>query len=189
MSSGLRARQNGFSLFEVLIALLIFSVGALGLAVVQIQAQRNLYEALHQSLTSYLAGDILARIHSNPGQLPLYLDIASGGEGSEPPADCISFSCTPAQLAARDFYDWRRLLNGEAERVDQEGERFSRSGLLSPHYCFSEAGGEMSLAISWRGMTAQSNPGRSKCGESFDHYGEGNRYRRLLLVTSYIPSP
>ena len=59
MSVCMNRWSTGASLIEVLIAVLIFTSGALGLAGMQLVAKRNTYEATQRSIATGLAGDIL----------------------------------------------------------------------------------------------------------------------------------
>ncbi len=68
-----RARSAGIGLVEVLVALLVFSVGILGVTAMQLAAKRSGYEATQRSIATSLARDIIERMRSNPGQLPGYV--------------------------------------------------------------------------------------------------------------------
>ena len=57
--------QRGFSLFELLIALLVLSIGLIGLATLQAQGIRSNYSASSRSEATFLAIDIADRMRSN----------------------------------------------------------------------------------------------------------------------------
>ena len=57
---------TGVALIEVLISLLILSVGVIGLSNVQINAKRVAQEALQRTKAASLASEILERIRANP---------------------------------------------------------------------------------------------------------------------------
>lgn len=61
-----RRNQSGFTLVEVLVTLLIVSVGLLGVAALQLTTLRGNQEAYVRSQASVLAADILDRIRANP---------------------------------------------------------------------------------------------------------------------------
>ena len=56
-----RSAQRGATLLEILISILIFSIGLLGLASMQITSKRANYEALQRSTAAVLAHGILER--------------------------------------------------------------------------------------------------------------------------------
>jgi type IV pilus assembly protein PilV len=64
-SSAAAIPQRGFSLIEVLIALLVLSVGLLGLAMLQIQGFRFNTNSYQRTQATMLANDIIDRIRAN----------------------------------------------------------------------------------------------------------------------------
>jgi type IV pilus assembly protein PilV len=95
---------RGFSLLEVLIALVIFSFGLLALAALMAKGLQYNTSALHRSYASSQAYDMADRIRAN------HLGAAEGrydsilGSASNP--DCISDDCTPEQMAQFDHWEW-----------------------------------------------------------------------------------
>ncbi len=103
----LKANQ-GFTLMEVLISVLILSIGMLGLASLQVNSLRYNQSAYLRSQATLIAYDIIDRMRANP------IGLANGDYNSiataTPPADenCITTSCTPTQLANYDKREWSR---------------------------------------------------------------------------------
>ena len=95
---------RGFSLLEVLIALVIFSFGFLALAALMAKGLQYNTSTLHRSYASSQAYDMADRIRAN------HLGAADDrynsilGRASNP--DCISDGCTPAQMAQFDHWEW-----------------------------------------------------------------------------------
>jgi type IV pilus assembly protein PilV len=92
---------SGFTLIEVLIALVIMSVGMLGIAglyVHSLQAGRTSM-LRHHAIT--LAGDVADRIRANPRA---GADYALAGTDN----NCVDggINCTPAEMAANDIDLW-----------------------------------------------------------------------------------
>jgi type IV pilus assembly protein PilV len=95
--------SKGFSLVEVLIALIIMSVGMLGIAglyVHSLQAGRTSM-LRHQAVT--LAGDIADRIRANPIAGEAYTAAAGADNG------CVATgaTCDAEQMAAHDIGLWQ----------------------------------------------------------------------------------
>lgn len=181
--------MRGAGLIEVMIAMLIFTIGVLSLATMQIASKRSIYEAEQRSMATALARDISERMRSNPNQLNAYVVNNIGDEGSlltVPDPNCMSSNCTPAQLAAYDLADWEAQLVGAAELQGST----NTGGLVSPRACITNSSGQVAIAIAWLGVSSTTNPAESACGSDVtglydDPDGaEGNNLRRRLLVMS-----
>jgi len=99
--------SKGFTLLEVLIAVLIFSVGLLGLAGMQIQGLKFNHGAYLRSQATLLAYDMLDRIRSNStSDYTMSLTDAVG------PSNCTgtSASCDSAAIVTFDKYEWKTAL-------------------------------------------------------------------------------
>lgn len=96
-------KSNGFTLFEVLIALVVLSVGLLGLAGLQALSLRNNHAAYLRSQAALQASDMGDRMRANLAGLANY-NALSGSAYTDP--GCISTGCTPAQMAQFDAYQW-----------------------------------------------------------------------------------
>lgn len=67
-----RARQAGFTLVEVLIALIVLSIGMLGIAALYLESLRASRSALYRTQAVTLASDIADRIRSNRDPVGAY---------------------------------------------------------------------------------------------------------------------
>lgn len=67
--TALYRRSSGFTLLEALIALLVLSIGLLGLAGLQSTGSRLSYEAHARSITTLAASEIIEKIRSRTGKL------------------------------------------------------------------------------------------------------------------------
>lgn len=86
--------QAGFSLIEALIALVVLSVGLLGVAALQTQALLQSRDAYLTSQATSLVQDMADRIRANPDAISDYAHTA----GSSPPSG--------SSLADNDVKDW-----------------------------------------------------------------------------------
>ena len=98
------SRQAGVSIVEALVALVILSVGMLGIAglyLTSVQANRT---AQNRTAAVHLINDMGDRIRSNHMAMPNYATVL----GAIPPVatSCVTGNCRPTQLAA---YDLRAL--------------------------------------------------------------------------------
>ena len=94
-------RVQGFTLVEVLIALIILSVGMLGIAGLYVHSMQAGHTSLFRHNAVTLAGDIADRIRANPRAVGAY---ALAGANN----NCVDggINCTPAQMAANDIFLW-----------------------------------------------------------------------------------
>ena len=72
-------RNKGFSLIEVLIALLVLAIGLLGLAALQAQGLRFNHDALVRTQATNLAYDIVDRMRANRANVAVYTSADPGG--------------------------------------------------------------------------------------------------------------
>lgn len=101
-------RHKGFTLVEVLVALVVLSVGMLGIAALYLEGLRSGRTALYRTTAVNLAADMADRIRANPQAGVAYAGTGPGADGG-----CINgaVDCTAGQLAADDWFDWASRLN------------------------------------------------------------------------------
>ena len=111
---------SGFSLIEVLVSILVVSIGLLGVAGLFSNGIKSTDSAYVRSQAVLLAYDLADRIRANPAVLTSYA-LAADTTLSAPSNNCSSQTCTSTQLAAADLYDWKtgitQLPGGVAEVV------------------------------------------------------------------------
>lgn len=184
--SHLPVRQAGVGLIEVAIAILVLSIGALGLAGLQVTAKRAGFDAVQRSEATALAADLLERMRANRQALSAYRSAgvgAAAGTGlPEPGNDCRQVDCSPAELAQWDMWQWQQSLNGAAT-LGPTAERVG--GLVDPLGCVTVAGRRTTVEITWRGD--RSSPGATadvSCGAGAD--GPDDAGRQVLRLDSWI---
>ena len=185
---------SGFTLIEILISIVVFSVGLIGIAKMQIVSKQANYDAVQRVTAATLASKVIDRMRANTTELATYVsangvkELGQGTVSSEPSPTCVSGStCTTTQLATHDLWSFEQAVDGVAE---QNSDGDSVGGLSLPTLCISgsNAGisGVYTVAIAWRGKTALSNPTANTCGEASGDYGDNNEYRRLLVMQTFI---
>jgi len=108
-SMRLNSEQEGLSLIEVLVALVVISVGLLGIAGMQVTSLRSNATAYHHSQAIWYAYDMADRIRLNQIAVTAGSYNAVSVDGTEAAVDC-SVGCNPATLATFDAYEWGRQL-------------------------------------------------------------------------------
>lgn len=205
--AGCRNKGQGFSLIEVLVSLVVVSVGALSVASLQMVSKRAVRDASQRLEATQLAHGLLERLNANNSRQALqqYLTTAapylglgriSGPSQPLPGNSCMGSAspCTPEQLAQYDLWLWERLLDGATEQYNG----VETGGLLFPTACLAApaagAGqpGNYSLVISFRGAAALPANTAVSCGAGavFANgarlYGEQDEYRRSVVVQAFI---
>jgi len=104
---GLSARQRGVSIVEALVALVILSVGMLGIAGLYLESVRTNRTALARTTAIQLVNDMADRIRANRAALDSYALALGVDPGT--PTDCAGATvhCTPQQAARFDLANWR----------------------------------------------------------------------------------
>ena len=106
-----QAAQNGITMLEVLISIVVIAFGMLGVAGLQAFALKNSQGASYRSVATVLATDLIDRMRANPvaATSGLYASGAKQGDVADKPnADCLGKAgCTTSALAAHDLKEWQ----------------------------------------------------------------------------------
>jgi type IV pilus assembly protein PilV len=103
MKKSIRYRQHGFGLIESLVALVVVSVGMIGIASLYGQGLGGSRTALYRTQAVNLAADMADRIRVNRRGGASYGG-AAAASGCDPGG---GVDCTPAQMAAHDLFTWQ----------------------------------------------------------------------------------
>lgn len=104
-------RQSGVGLIEILIAVVLISMGFLAAARMQVEGMRFSQSAYYQSQAYFLASDMIDRMRSNiPGVAKgFYSGKSTSAEASDP--QCDVSQCQPQGVADQDLFDWSTHLH------------------------------------------------------------------------------
>jgi type IV pilus assembly protein PilV len=148
-----RLVQQGFSLLEIMIALLVISVGALGLTKAQIDALQGAYDAGLRTTASILVQDMAARIQANAGEA---LKGNQGGYMVGTPVACTLPTgsgqiCTGNRMALHDRYDWKQLIESS----------FPGNSSPSGTITMNPSGGSVNytITIAWQSWQSRASDG------------------------------
>jgi len=101
-------RECGFTLIEVLVAVMVLGVGLLGIAGLQVTGLHNNHSAYLRSQATLLASDIADRMRANPQGVAAGLYNNQSAPTSVP--DCEAAPCNSAQMAGYDLAKWNQTL-------------------------------------------------------------------------------
>jgi type IV pilus assembly protein PilV len=111
----LGASTRGMSTVEVLVSLVIVSVGVLGNAALYFTAAQSKATAVSRMQAVHLVNDIVDRIRANPTAYDAYT-FDSKLQLATPLIDCNEQSlaatqdCTVVEIATQDIYGWNQLV-------------------------------------------------------------------------------
>lgn len=116
---------SGFTLLEVLIAVVVFSIGLLGLASLQVMGLRLNHDSLLRTIATIQANDMADRMRTNvaatsQGAASPYNNpskLATGNPnclGMNASGTTANVSCDANQMALHDFFEWYANLSGAA---------------------------------------------------------------------------
>ena len=147
--------QRGVTLIEVLITVIILSIGLLGIAGLQSRLQQSEMEAYQRSQALLLLNDMANRLATNRAKAITYETSLEGiGVGSV----CETGTATQQQ---EDAGEWCNSLQGAAE---MEGAN-SRGAMIGGRGCVEVlGGGSYRISVAWQGLAPLSVPANSACG-------------------------
>jgi len=179
-------RAAGFGLIETLVALIIITVGLLGLAGLQSRAHQAELESYQRAQALVLLQDMVNRINTNRKAAGCYTitNVAAGspfvGYSNTTDYTCNAFGTAATQaLATADLAAWDALLKGEAESVDGQ----SVGAVIGARGCVSNVATDVyTISVAWQGLAETVAP-INNCGTGL--YG-GETRRRVVSITVRI---
>lgn len=121
--------QDGFTLLEVMIAMVIFAVGMMGLAGIQGLSLENSHSSYTRSQAILLAYEMVDRMKANPTGGVSYV-INTSTTPAEPGTLCNTEACNNTEMAAFDLWQWKAslpslLLSGQGQIVNTAGTSYT----------------------------------------------------------------
>ena len=133
MTNRISKPHRGFSLIEVLIALIIMSVGMLGIAGLYVQSMQAGRTSMFRHHAVTLAGDVADRIRANPRAGIAYM----GGPANN---NCVAqgTDCDQGEMAANDIFLW-----------DEQARETLPNGTVTIVYNAGTVPPEYTITIAW----------------------------------------
>ena len=91
-----------------MIALLVLSIGLLGIATLQITAMKQNVSSLNHSQAVWIAYNLSDRIRSNMPEFDNYHGIDTNNDYSQ---DCTANPCNAGQMLTADAADWKTMVD------------------------------------------------------------------------------
>lgn len=117
----MRIKQSGFTMVEVLVALVVLAIGLLGIAALYLNSLQSGRTAIYRTQAVNLAADLADRIRANRTAQAAYGTLFADGE-AEVAACFATGGCIDSDLASSDLARWKGTLaqllpNGQGQVV------------------------------------------------------------------------
>lgn len=164
-----KRRQRGFSILEVLVSMVIVSVGLLGLAALQSVAQQTEYESYQRAQALLILSDIVSRLGANKGARRCY-DVTTDETNGTPfigTGDyAATYTCTAWGTAASqaraitDLQEVEALLLGETETLNSAnvGAMVGARACIAYNDAYTGGGEQFTVTVAWAGLSATWEP-------------------------------
>lgn len=106
------ASQKAFTLLEIMVAMVIFAVGMLGLAGIQALSLENSHSSYSRSQAILLAYDMVDRMKANPTAITYAIAVDAAAAVPANNKKCDANACNDAEMAAFDKWQWKVSLPG-----------------------------------------------------------------------------
>lgn len=172
------SRFRGFTMIEILVSVLIFAIGLLGLAGMQGQAKRYMHEAWQNTQATFYLRNMYERIRANtdpdfPGMLAEYTvqDVTSYDK----------IDCSATSQSGIDLCELKSAMEGSLSNDD--GDK-----LQNPFFCitFDNAGGALgtnvlvNITIGWLSLS----PIGGTVLDDTCTRGDDHRYQRQVFLNT-----
>lgn len=167
--------SSGYSLIEILVTMAITTIGLVGLAGLQSQANRSAADTGNQSQAVWMAQDLVNRIRANPSEGQTRVDLYTGANidcNAQPAMICSSYHsgtqritgqfCSPQQMAAFDVWEVACGVNADV-RNGAVTKGSPTDFIANPTLVVTDAlNGNISIDISWDVRTSGLDAGGNK---------------------------
>jgi type IV pilus assembly protein PilV len=149
---------RGFSLIEILITLIVLSVGLLGLVALHVEGLRSSRSAYLRTKAIGFASDMADRMRANRsaavagGYIATAGDRGSNRDCADDTAGAPTQVCAPADMAAHDIWLWKNALEDPRNGLPGPGTgEMTSDGAAQPTYlivvAWNEAGHSASYSL------------------------------------------
>jgi type IV pilus assembly protein PilV len=170
--------QRGVTMIEVLVALLILTVGLLGVAGMQARMQTAEIEAFQRAQAVVLLQDMVDRINANRKNAASY---ATGAVvlGTSTTLDC---SAPGTDISLKDKCAWSDALTGAAETKGSSklGAMNEARGCITVPVATMPR--EVVVSVVWQGIVPTVAAGGTTCGSGVAAYGSDDKLRRAMTA-------
>lgn len=163
-----REAQQGFTLVEALVTMVILAIGLLGLVGLQARLQVLQIEAYQRAQALMLLRDMSSRIANNRNAAAAYVTASPVGVAMTCPAP----GADPSRRD-RDVFEWCTALQGASE---ESSGGVQVGAMVGGRGCVEDLGaGQFMVTVAWQGMAPLGAPPESvACGLNLYDGGAGS---------------
>jgi type IV pilus assembly protein PilV len=172
-------KNAGFTMVEVLVAVLVLALGVVGGSAMQLGALRTRHQSALLSNALQLGAGMAERMRANAvlmqqpdadnPYLNLRYDVLADAAPAAPAQACFAAQpCSGAQLAAADIYELKRqvrqALPGGRLVICRDARRWDAARRGANWDCDGAAGAPVVIKLGWRGKHPDGRPLRREAG-------------------------
>lgn len=168
--------MRGVSLVEVLVTMVVLSIGLLGLAGLQMRLQLSELESYQRTQALILLEDMANRLSANRTNAASYITLTPLGIGDTQPVNCAG---------AGQVYDtcqWSNALKGASE---QSASSTNAGAMIGARGCIADlgTGDQFMITVAWQGLTPISAPAPACATGLYDSTDNSNCINDLCRRT------
>lgn len=179
-----KSRQAGFSLIEVLVAIIIMLVGFMGVAALSMRANQVEFESYQRAQALVLLDDMSQKLRANQDAASCYYGYTAVGPSSGTSylgtgSSVSGYSCVAsgavsvdaAAMATQDVQDWDMQLDGLAVQG-------GAGAMIGARGCITNDASGVLIQLAWQAKTVTAAPPAGlNCGQGL--YGD-EKNRRVM---------
>lgn len=178
----------GFTLIEVLVAIVVLAIGLLGLAKLQTSGRQYAMESYQRAQAVILLQDMVNRLNTNRRAASCYAvstDAAAGspwlGTGYSATPSCSIGTSVEQARAASDITQWDQMLKGASET--NSGNNVG--AIIGARGCifYDAANDAYIVTLAWQGVVQTAAPAGLNCGN--DQYGNEAQRRAVSAIVKF----
>ncbi len=174
-------RVRGVTMIEVLISIVILSLGLLGFGGLQARMQLAEIESFQRAQAIVLLQDMVDRINANRRNATSY--VTSDPLGTSSTLDC---SAPGTNVALKDQCEWSNALTGATETKVAGGATVKIGTMNEARGCITNPvtamPREFVVAVVWQGIVPTAAPTATACGSGAGAYGSDDKLRRSMIA-------
>ncbi|MDO4223148.1 MAG: type IV pilus modification protein PilV [Acinetobacter sp.] len=159
--------QQGASLLEVLVAMLVLSVVILGFVALQVRATQNSVEYTQINRATALIRDLTERMRVNRAGQEIWLQASQSSSNSSP--NCQQQDCTPQEFALYDL-----------AQVQATAKAYAMKVAVLP--CQNTAMQRQCIYVAWGDTQASHGDGKPHCTQGTGYVPQA----RCVMMEAYV---
>ena len=140
-----RSANNGFTLIEVMVTLILLTIGMLGLVAMQGRGIQYTTDSTQRNNAAMLASDLLEQIRANPSALDSYLMTTLPAAGT-----CDTSTAIQANDVAQQLTCWSNKVRLLLPDVEVLKDQFYVCRSSAPGTC--AVGSAVEIQVAWRSL-------------------------------------